>query len=215
MLYAVNPMPRPRSLTEADIATAALAVIDRDGLVALSMRAVGVELGMGTMSLYRYVTDRNHLEQLVVELVIGGVDATPPARGSWRKKVTTLLERARDAVAAHPEIVPLTMKYRHASPTLVRWPEAVLGVLTDTGFSGRHRVIALRALLSYLTGAIQLEHFGPLSGTGTIALTELPPDEFPLMVETATAARRVAPAEEFRNGLLALLDGLAAMAGVS
>src|SRR5438477_8989130 len=54
-------MPRPRSVTPERIARAALAVIDRDGLEGLSMRAVGQELGMGTMSLYRYVPDRGAL----------------------------------------------------------------------------------------------------------------------------------------------------------
>jgi AcrR family transcriptional regulator len=211
MLYAVNSMPRPRSLTDHDVARATLAVIDRDGLADLSMRAVGKELGMGTMSLYRYVRDRDHLERLVVELVVGAVDVTPPARGTWQHKVTVMVERIRSAVAAHPEIIPLTLKHRHASPLLVRWPEAVLGILTAAGFTGQRRVVALRSLLSYLTGAIQLEHFGPLAGPGTVALTELPPDEFPLMVETATAAPRVAQADEFRRGLTALLDGLAAM----
>jgi hypothetical protein len=49
-------MPRPRSLSHDRIAAAALAVIDRRGLAALSMRTVAAELGMGTMSLYRYVT---------------------------------------------------------------------------------------------------------------------------------------------------------------
>jgi hypothetical protein len=36
----------------------ALTVIDRDGLDALSMRAVAAELDIGTMSLYRYIIDR-------------------------------------------------------------------------------------------------------------------------------------------------------------
>src|SRR5216684_1301253 len=77
-------MPRPRSFTHSRIATAALAVVDRDGLGALSMRTVAGELGMGTMSLYRYVQDREELERLVVDVVIGTVDAGPPARESWR-----------------------------------------------------------------------------------------------------------------------------------
>ncbi|MFD0664655.1 TetR/AcrR family transcriptional regulator [Thermocatellispora tengchongensis] len=73
-------MPRPRSLTETEIAAAALAVIDRDGLDALSMRAVAKQLGTGTMSLYRYVEDRAQLETLVVDLVLGSVDYTLPPR---------------------------------------------------------------------------------------------------------------------------------------
>jgi len=73
-VYAFKTMPRPRSLTQAAIAAAALAVIDRDGVAGLSMRAVAAELGTGTMSLYRYVADRDELERWVVDLVLAEVD---------------------------------------------------------------------------------------------------------------------------------------------
>ncbi|MET8145161.1 TetR/AcrR family transcriptional regulator C-terminal domain-containing protein [Sphaerisporangium sp. NPDC005288] len=204
-------MPRPRSLTQDDLAAAALAVIDRDGLAALSMRAVAVHLGMGTMSLYRYVADREQLEGLVVELVLSGVDVRPP-HGSWTRQLTALVERVRAAVRAHPEVVPLTLTHRHTSLAVLRWSEAVLAVLAGAGFTGRHRVVALRALLGYLIGSIQMEHLGPLSGAGTARMAGLPREEFPLLAETAVEGRRVPVAEEFGEGLAVMLAGLRAMA---
>src|SRR5687768_14118372 len=101
-------MPRPRSLTPTDIAVAALAVVDRDRLAGLTMRAVAAELGMGTMSLYRYVADRDQLESLILDLVLAEVDFTPPP-GPWRGQIAALAERVRDAISAHPEVAPLTM----------------------------------------------------------------------------------------------------------
>lgn len=85
-------MPRPRSLTTQAIAAAAITVIDRDGLAALSMRTVADELDRRTMALYRYVEDREELECLVVELALGTVldraraapEATRRASGCWR-----------------------------------------------------------------------------------------------------------------------------------
>ncbi|MEN3268827.1 TetR/AcrR family transcriptional regulator C-terminal domain-containing protein [Pseudonocardia sp.] len=201
-------MPRPRSLTPTAIATAALAVIDRDGLAALSMRAVATELGMAPMSLYRYLTDRSELEGMVVDLLLADVDITPPPRAPWARKVAVLVERARDAVGAHPQAVPLTLTHRQAAPSLLRWTESVLRVLTAAGFTGEQRVIALRSLLAYLIGSIQLEHLGPLSGPGTAAIAMLPADEHPLLRETASEARNVPAVEEFRRGLQILLQGL-------
>jgi AcrR family transcriptional regulator len=208
-LYAVGTMPRPRSLTETQIAAAALAVIDRDGLAALTMRAVARELGMGTMSLYRYVDDRDQLEGLVVDLVLGAVDTTPPTGSSWRERVATMVERVRDAVGAHPNVVPLTLTHRQGSPSSLRWGETVLGILTEAGIVGERRVVALRSLVGYLVGAIQLEHLGPLSGDGTRAMATLPGADFPLLAETARQAARVTVDEEFRRGLAVLLNGLA------
>lgn len=203
-------MPRPRSLTPTRIAEAALAVLDRGGLPALTMRAVAQELGMGTMSLYRYVDDRDELERLVVDLVLAAVDTDPPPGLPWRDQVAALVRRVRDAVAAHPAVVPLTLTHRHRSPALMRWGEAVTNALAGAGFDARRRVIALRSLLGYLIGAIQLEHLGPLSGAGTDAIAALPDDTHPRLAETARHARGVTPEEEFDGGLAAVLAGIEA-----
>ncbi|MET9390319.1 TetR/AcrR family transcriptional regulator [Streptomyces sp. NPDC006624] len=204
-------MPRPRSLSHDRLASAALAVIDRDGLAGLSMRSVAKELGMSTMALYRYVEDREELERLVVDLVLGTVDTEPPGPGTpWPERIEVLVRRMRDAMAAHPAIVPLTVAHRHRSLAGLRWSESVLGVLTEAGFDGERRVVALRGLLGYVIGAIQLEHLGPLSGEGTVAISELPPDAFPHMAETARHARKVSADREFLGGLALLLRGLGA-----
>jgi AcrR family transcriptional regulator len=201
-------MPRPRSLTHSGIATAALAAIDRAGLAALSMRAVAAQLGVSTMSLYRYVTDREQLEGLVVDLVLSSVDTTPPVGSSWTKQVAALVERIRDAVGAHPSVVPLILTRRHTSETMLRWFEAILGVLADAGFTGAQRVVALRSLSSYVIGAMQLEHLGPLSGSGTAVMANLPHDGYPLLADTARHAQQLPPDEEFRRGLDVILRGL-------
>lgn len=201
-------MPRRRSLTNAAIAAAALAVIDRDGAAGLSMRAVAAELGVGTMSLYRYVSDRQELERLVVDLVLAAVDTSQARRLPWQDRVAELAERARAAIAAHPAVIPLLLAHRHTAPNSWRWSEAVLAALTQAGLTGRRRVIALRCLVAYVTGALQAQYLGPLAGPGTIALAELSPASYPLLAETATYARDVPPQQEFRQGLDIVLQGL-------
>ncbi len=198
-------MPRPRSLTTERLATATLAVIDRDGLEALTMRAVAKELGMATMSLYRYVTDKDELEVLVVDHVLSGVNlAVPP--GEWRDRITELLSRVRKAVTAHPATVPLLLRHRHSVPTSLVQIEAMLAILADAGFTGEDRVIAQRTIIAYLFGMLQNEHYGPLKGAGTAAMAAQ--EQFPLLAETAGVARRVAGDLEFYKGLEIVLRGL-------
>ncbi|MQY02054.1 TetR/AcrR family transcriptional regulator C-terminal domain-containing protein [Actinomadura macrotermitis] len=201
-------MPRPRSLTQSQIAAAALAVVDDDGLAALSMRAVAKRLGTSTMALYRYVQDRHELEGLIVELVFAGVDPVPPAAGTWQERVAEMARRVRAAIGAHPEAVPLTMIHRHSSPGLLRWSEGVLEILAGAGVTGAARVVALRTLTAQIIGAVQLERLGPLAGRGTDAIAALSPQEFPLMAETAREARSVGDDRVFERGLAALLRGL-------
>ncbi|NKZ03358.1 TetR/AcrR family transcriptional regulator [Actinomadura latina] len=206
-------MPRPRSLSTERLAGAALAVIDRDGLAGLSMRAVAKELGTSTMALYRYVRDREELEGLVVDLVYAEVDPTPPSEGPWDARIEAMALRLRDAFGAHAAIVPLTLTHRHASAGSLCWGEAVASILAEAGITGPRAAIALRALIAYIIGAIQLEHLGALSGEGTAVIAALPAGQFPALTETARHARHLGPGEEFRGGLAAVLRGLGA-AGV-
>ncbi len=198
-------MPRPRSLTTEQLATATLAVLDREGLDALTMRAVAKELGMATMSLYRYVADKDELEALVVEHVLARVSLTVPP-GDWPSRLTALLTRMRAAVLEHPSTVPLVLRHRHSAPSSLAWVEAALAVLTDAGFTGERRVVAQRTIVSYLLGALQNDHYGPLAGAGTAAMATA--EQFPLLAETAGAARKVSAEEEFLRGLEIVLRGL-------
>ena len=210
-VYAFKAMPRRRSLTQAAIAAAALAVIDRDGVAGLSMRAVAAELGTGTMSLYRYVADREELERWVVDLVLAEVDPEAPAGVPWPEQVAVLVERVRQAVAVHPAVVPLLLIHRHTSPHSWRWSETVLGLLTEAGFTGRRRVVAFRCLLAYIAGGLQAESLGPLAGPGTAVLAQLASAGYPVLAETARSAGGVPPEEEFGQGLAIVLHGFRAM----
>jgi AcrR family transcriptional regulator len=202
-------MPRPRSLTTAQLAGAALAVLDASGPAGLTMRTVATALGMSTMGLYRYVRDRDDLERLVVAHLFDAVDATPPpADLPWHERVATLLERVRAAFEAHPAVVSLTLVHRHRTPGVLRWAESLLAVLTEAGFDERERLIAVRALFGYLIGAIQLEHLGPLAGSGTRGLADLPAADFPHIAANVRHAPGLGPAEEFAGGLRILLRGM-------
>lgn len=203
-------MPRPRSLTPSTIAGAALAFIEREGIAALSMRAVANELHMSVMSLYRYVEGREELEALVVNLVLETIDLDVEAYPCWTQKITALVARARDALSTHPAVVPLLLIHRHASIHSRLWGEAVLRVLAEAGFAGQERVIAFRTLLSYFLGAVQVLHLGPLSGTGTVVLSELSRTEFPHLAATAAMAREISADTEFQCGLQVVISGIVA-----
>ncbi|MFB7948910.1 TetR/AcrR family transcriptional regulator C-terminal domain-containing protein [Kitasatospora phosalacinea] len=204
-------MPRPRSLTTAQIAAAALAVIDRDGLPALSMRTVAAELDRRTMALYRYVEDREELECLVVDLalgsVLGGVPdrAAPPAAAVGpRARLLVLLELMREAVGAHPGVLPLAVRHHGSCPSALRWRERLLEALADAGLDAPRRAAALHALVSYVIGALELEHQAAVAAPGGVSV----PEAFPLLAAALTARAATDPAHAFADGARTVLDGL-------
>ncbi|MGF6882638.1 AcrR family transcriptional regulator [Nocardia sp. GAS34] len=200
-------MPRPRSLTTDDLAAAALAVIDRDGLSALTMRAVAKELNMATMALYRYVPDRDRLEVLVADRVLNPIEVALPPELDWRERIATLLDRVRAVVSAHPAALPLTLRHRQNSAATMRWIEAMLTVLTEAGFTGPDLVIAQRTVVGFLVGHLENHHYASITGPGTAALAHA--ESYPLLARTAGLASAMSPDDEFRGGLEIVLRGLA------
>jgi AcrR family transcriptional regulator len=201
-------VPRPRSLTDAEVAYAAISIIDRAGAGALTMRAVAAELGMATMSIYRYVASRQQLEELIAAVIFSEVDIDPPSGASWRDRLTALVVRLRDKVKDHPQVVPLGLPHRLTSARGLRLSETVLGILADAGFPPEQRDLANRSLMVYLIGSLQFEHAGQLSAGAMAAMAELPRDEYPMLWASAHESRRLTADEEFDRGLTVVLDGV-------
>ncbi|GLW68262.1 TetR family transcriptional regulator [Kitasatospora phosalacinea] len=210
-------MPRPRSLTTHQIAAAALTVIDRDGLPALSMRTVAAELDRRTMALYRYVEDREELECLVVDLALGPVldraasdraasdrADRPAAAAGPRARLLVLLELMREAVGAHPGVLPLAVRHHGGCPSALRWRERLLEALAEAGLDAPRRASALHALVSYVIGALELEHQAATAPTVGASV----PETFPLLATALATRAATDPALAFTDGARTVLDGL-------
>jgi|GEM_PF-426601 len=93
---------RPR-LTRDEIAAAALALADADGLEAVSMRRVAGELDVGTMTLYYYVETKDELFALMTDAMMGELlvpDDELPHR--WRAALELISRRGLEAFRRHP-----------------------------------------------------------------------------------------------------------------
>lgn len=207
-------MPRPATLTKAKIASAALALADRDGLDGLSMRRLAEALGVGAMSLYNHIADKAELERLLLDAVVSGI-APSKRRGSWRQRITAAMHGMRAALTRHPALVPLLLKRTTASPAALQPIEEILAALQAGGFEGKAQLHAYHALLSYLTGAVLTDLNGALSlrrgrTTATVAgeVLQLDPEAFPNLIACARIAGESDSAAEFDYGLMALLSGL-------
>jgi AcrR family transcriptional regulator len=98
-----EPGARKPRYTREQIAAAALAVADSEGIEAVSMRRVAQELGAGTMTLYHYVRTKSDLLDLMGDTIMGEV-IVPDGELSphWREALTEIATRSRDAFVRHP-----------------------------------------------------------------------------------------------------------------
>ena len=123
-------------LSRERIVRAAIALGDAEGLAAVSMRRVAVELGAGTMSLYRYVSGKEELVTLMVDEVFADRVDELPAEGRWRERVEACARLHWEICRRHPWVVQTVSVTRPAlSRNGMRWTEAVLSALDGLGLS--------------------------------------------------------------------------------
>jgi AcrR family transcriptional regulator len=206
---------RPAKFTREQLQRAALALVDAHGLAGLTMRALASELGTGAMTLYNYVSQREELEVLVVEAVIGEARWAPDGDLAWHEELEAIAVMLWRSIRTHPHVIPLILTRRSRSPEVLGVAEALLRPLARGGRTGDRLLVAFRAVSALIMGAAQAELAGPLtlrageSVSETIARFQaLPPDRFPHLIEIATAASASDAETEFRAGLAILVDGL-------
>ena len=201
-------------LTRERILAAALDLVDREGLEAFSMRRLGQELGVGTMTLYGYFRSRDAILDAVIDAgaeELARSTAASDGGGTWRSRLRALMIALRQGHLEHPAIVELRFKRPLLSPGALKVTEVGLRTLRDAGFTNRQATEIYRVLFIYTFG---FSAFGPgREGAAdrdktTEALAALPTDEYPTLVDAAReASATMADPKLYERGLDALLDG--------
>jgi AcrR family transcriptional regulator len=127
---------RPAQRSRAEITAAAVAIADSVGLDAVSMRRVAAELGTGAASLYRYVSTREDLIDLMVDSTAAGYSLAAPT-GDWLADLIDVGQQARTIMRRHPWLAGLVITRPVLGPSGLVVLEHVLEVLAshpaDTG----------------------------------------------------------------------------------
>ncbi|MGQ0464188.1 MAG: TetR/AcrR family transcriptional regulator [Sporichthyaceae bacterium] len=200
----------PRSTSLPAVLEAALRIVDAEGLEALSMRRLAEDLGIGAMTLYRYVATKDVLHDGLVTLVLGDLGAAPAPGAPWRTQLEQVVTELHDKLRAHPGITEIVLTRRLPTPAFDRQRETVLGVLRGAGFSVEAAVDALTSLICYALGFSHVERIrvGVDRGGESQRLQSLPGDEFPHLIEAATVYPSHLSDRAFARGLTAMLAGL-------
>lgn len=96
-----------RELTHSGIAAAAIAIADSEGIAAVTMQRVAESFGMTTMALYRYVSSKSELEQLMWNEALRPGDEFTVESEDWRQCLRGWAEQVRGRYTAHPWLIAI------------------------------------------------------------------------------------------------------------
>lgn len=218
-------MPRRKRsppLSEQRVLDAALAIVDVEGLDALSMRRLGASLGVDPMAVYHYVPGKQELLRRLAERAFSGVQV-PEAGGDWRSRLRAWADAYRQAALAHPNLALQAL----ADPQVVmaaavRVSEGLYQLLEDAGLGPAHVIATASLLVDYLNGSLLASLPGTTvsgppatSDGGPTTLTEElerhPGDAFPVQRRILAAAGEPA-VDDLTPALDVIIAGVEALA---
>jgi AcrR family transcriptional regulator len=148
-------MARPRFLTPAIIARAALETGDRDGPEAMTMRRIAAELGCDPMALYRHFPNREAMLDAVADLALADV-ATPDPERPWDERITAIGQATRRAALAHPGITPHIAARPPLGENGRRITAEMLSALSAAGLPPATAIQTFQTLVAYLAAALAM-----------------------------------------------------------
>jgi AcrR family transcriptional regulator len=221
LAVATEADPRPRTpLSRERVLLAAVALADEHGLRALTMRRLAEELGAEAMSLYYHVAKKEDVLDGIVDAVAqeinDAVARVDPAEG-WKPAVRQRILTAREVFLRHRWAPELFETRSSTSTAVLRYYDALVGLMRDGGFSYDLIHHSLHALGSRALGFTQ-ELFDPSESADAApdSLAELA-EQLPNLVGMLSEIAHDDPdstlgwcddQEEFEFGLDVILDGL-------
>ena len=221
-----RPSRRRREPISRDaIVTAAIQLLDREGLPALSMRRLAEELGTGAASLYWHVGSKDGLLDLVFDHVIGEGKVPDPDPERWQEQVKDIARDQRAASLRHPWLVRVSIGRIPMGPNALQYSERILAILRAGGLPPRLAVQGYLLLIATVNG-FTIDETGVEDNPGDSALpsdqedrqqaanmardyvASLPADLFPNMTALADEFALADPEERFELLIDIFVDGL-------
>ncbi len=202
------PLSRERVLLTA------LALADTIGLDALSMRRLGLELGVEAMSLYYHLPNKDAILDGIVDLVVSEIDL-PRSDAPWKTAMRARALSAHAVLLRHPWACHQLLARLNTGPAMLRYVDATWGCMRAAGFSVAHTDEAVSALDSHLYGYTLQRLLFPIdpsayADTASDYLQTLDPTMYPHISEMGQAVIDGVydGNNQFTFGLDLILDGL-------
>jgi AcrR family transcriptional regulator len=210
-----NRSPLPwGTLNRDQIVVAALGIARDEGLEALSIRRLADRLGVSRMALYRHISDKDDLLDLVADAIADRDLAVPEAgEGSWEERLRTLAHAMRSQLLAYKGLTDLIVTRGNRGPSVLKLTEAILSILDDAGFDAHWAARYYQSVIDVLVGRVHRELHSALTSPEraermTAAAMAHPPTAWPRLREIGPHLQTVTPEEIYETEIELLIGGL-------
>ena len=163
----------------------------------MTIRSLAADLGVGPMSLYRHVRDKDDLLVEVTDRLLADSWKPRTRRSNWEAWIAEAAERLRKLLVSQPGALHVYLRRPVVSPAAIDRMDAMLAVLRDAGFDEPLARRAYGAIHTYTIGFSALQASRHQSATDD--------EDADAMVKEL--AKFTTP-QQFKEGLRFLLKGI-------
>ncbi|MET8798276.1 helix-turn-helix domain-containing protein [Nocardia sp. NPDC004568] len=137
--------PAP-SHSRAELAAAAMELAGRGGLAAVSTRRIAQQLGVSQSALYRYVSGRDDVLDLMADAAAGEIDLGVPLTGVAIDDLTALGIRAKDVYVKYPWPADIPVEPLRVGPRGIDYLEYALRAMAAVDAPGQVKLQTVAVL---------------------------------------------------------------------
>jgi AcrR family transcriptional regulator len=206
---------RPPRFSRDAVVAAARAVVEEEGIEALTMRRVAERLGGSPMAIYRHVRDKDELLVLLLDRLAAELPR-PVLPAAPRARVLAACHAIHDGLLAHPWIVDVLAGGDLIAPSILWLMEEIVAGLLACGLQPAEAAAGYRAVWQFTVGSLVIrrgvEHVATLGRPPHVlgVLTSVDPAELPALAALAPHWAGARGRDPYGPGLAALVDGLLA-----
>jgi AcrR family transcriptional regulator len=222
---AKAPGRRRAPLSRDAIIDAAISILDRDGVDALTIRRLAKELDTGSATLYWHIRNKDELAEQVYDRVMGEIQLPEPDPSRWQEQTKDLARQSYQVRLRHNDLVRLSLGRIPVGPNMLQVMEWNLGLLRSAGIPDRPAAY-FGDMLGRFVDASVLEVTMAPGAKGDLTdgdrtqfeaiaqyFAALPPHLFPNLLAVAGEMFVGDDDDRFEFGLDLLITGLAARIG--
>jgi AcrR family transcriptional regulator len=223
LLWATGEPRAKPGLSAGKIVDAAIAIADREGVEALSMRRVARELGAGVMSLYRHVPGKGELLDLMFDQAVGETVGAVPSEGTWRERLEAIAWESWRLYHRHPWVLQISAVRPPLGPNVLDSYEEMLRIVDGLGLTGPEMNATVTLVSDFVDGAARravdaaqaAQHSGETDESWWNARAsfweeQFDPDRYAVISRIYAEGGYEVPDESFSFGLARILDGIEA-----
>jgi AcrR family transcriptional regulator len=211
--------PARGSISRDSLTDVALAIADRDGVEAVTLRALASEVGVASpMALYTYFASKEDLVVAMRERVVGQMREQSKSRGTWQALLEGTAHGLSRAAREHPNWIPLVFHPGAPPSSILVYAGRLIELMLDDDFSLADALRAHMGVLSFALGSVYVERaLTTATGDDLMAkrlsllqqvVAQAPEGRYASLASVAAQIDRWSFDETFEFGLEALLAGI-------